>query len=1289
MAFKQKQTSFEDFIKEFFKAPEKLPPHFLNEVFALYIKNKQRTLTNIVISPPDGAASDASILSTYVAGGEEALLDVKGVNTTVNLEDLVTNPLGLAKAIGVETLKDVLNSDAIAEDRRSDVFEGLTAGNLYIGDRDLSEPTNSSVKALRKMGLSIVDKSDLIRTVGGQTKSAIQLLGTPDAFGPKQYLSDDTEDRQVLEQNKNRESQYKSYKALAGNLTGLAGYMEANKTRASYYKQSVISYNRIAASELGIDLDKVLPAKTGRVFDGKKFETQLSEGAFKTALLEQATTHGFTNINEALEDLLTDDSKLKKALNLGNDPKSLRLWANLDAETKDFARGFLRSEFVNQEFYQKLRLTPTAKTAFELDVESNPLFANMAKTQYPHPSKGQADSDLKTGIIDREGQKRALEAQLRLKISEPKVVSKISEAAALHREREELNALEAQLGLSAGSISNLSDSRIPISEKRRITAERTKASASARERWLSATKASNISHNLFFASTTKDILQKIENGQFLQTAIISTKALALLPFTSSKWGSPAEYTQYLDKFGIGKAMTEYVKVKNNVAAATGLAFEVNDPSKLKGLAKMFPDSFNDSSVWVGWERPKAGAVTQGRPALQWTQARIKPGTAEGLFGEWGLHDTLREAWGTSGQQLKEFGFVDFNQYNPATLLQDKIKANDFLHKIHLAGQNVASGIPPTTEFEMLAKAMGLTNAESLRALGDNLTKLTDPVNGGFQFLDFMANPNNHPGGFPLDKSKRWSFLNRMVKEGKDQQFLKPFAGILNKYNRTANALYTFLYREILWGGYAGKNIMIKGISSMLAPFRPMLQGLGFGEEALIGSAVQSWGIVKWFNGIGNKFYNLAANPSMATSLTSKFLTNVLGKTILQSLGFLASGVGGILTGGLSYVIAAFGGVAFNFGKNILSGNLSQAFSQAGKEIQEKIRSISKLAGGIILGAVSCVTLPFIFVIAIVAMPAPLEPSTGGAPYADIITSKKVDVNKTAVLSGNTIEYTISIINITDQSTDPELQPQDITITEFTDNLIYTKSCTSGGGTVDVLTDATYGTITLPTLSTLPKTTLAPGEKMDIGPFRLLNVTQSDGTYLNSVEVIVADDEGKKAEASASTDIGEGGCLKCPSGWPTQPFILTQGANVPGKNRHNNAEALDLSAVTGQAVKATHNGTAYIGDINNCEGSNCLYGNYVKITSPTGFSSIYAHLSDFEFATSRDVNAGEIIGYVGSTGNSSGPHLHYEFKDTSSQCIPGEDLRMNYLGDSKYPESYIPENIPNPNCYGPASCNMSR
>ncbi len=85
------------------------------------------------------------------------------------------------------------------------------------------------------------------------------------------------------------------------------------------------------------------------------------------------------------------------------------------------------------------------------------------------------------------------------------------------------------------------------------------------------------------------------------------------------------------------------------------------------------------------------------------------------------------------------------------------------------------------------------------------------------------------------------------------------------------------------------------------------------------------------------------------------------------------------------------------------------------------------------------------------------------------------------------------------------------------------------------------------------------------------------------------------------------------------------------------KGVDFAAPTGTPIYAGGNGIVeYVG-------RNGGYGNYIRIRHNNGYKTAYAHLSNYKKGISKGVrvNQGEVIGYVGSTGNSTGPHLHYE------------------------------------------------
>jgi len=101
------------------------------------------------------------------------------------------------------------------------------------------------------------------------------------------------------------------------------------------------------------------------------------------------------------------------------------------------------------------------------------------------------------------------------------------------------------------------------------------------------------------------------------------------------------------------------------------------------------------------------------------------------------------------------------------------------------------------------------------------------------------------------------------------------------------------------------------------------------------------------------------------------------------------------------------------------------------------------------------------------------------------------------------------------------------------------------------------------------------------------------------------------------------------------------------------KGVDYSAAIGTPVKTTGDGKIVF------RGEKNGYGNVVEIDHGTKYSSLYAHLSGFKsgLKVGSSIKQGEVIGYVGWTGLSTGPHLHYEFRvnevarDPNSIVVP--------------------------------------
>ena len=112
--------------------------------------------------------------------------------------------------------------------------------------------------------------------------------------------------------------------------------------------------------------------------------------------------------------------------------------------------------------------------------------------------------------------------------------------------------------------------------------------------------------------------------------------------------------------------------------------------------------------------------------------------------------------------------------------------------------------------------------------------------------------------------------------------------------------------------------------------------------------------------------------------------------------------------------------------------------------------------------------------------------------------------------------------------------------------------------------------------------------------------------------------------------GGGWVVPCSYTSITSPFGYRVAPTTGASTYH---QGVDLDTGTGWSVVATRAGTAYTG-----YGS--AAGNYITIDHHDGFKSIYMHLNGFAIRNGTNVAAGQLIGYTGSSGVSTGDHLHF-------------------------------------------------
>jgi murein DD-endopeptidase MepM/ murein hydrolase activator NlpD len=118
-----------------------------------------------------------------------------------------------------------------------------------------------------------------------------------------------------------------------------------------------------------------------------------------------------------------------------------------------------------------------------------------------------------------------------------------------------------------------------------------------------------------------------------------------------------------------------------------------------------------------------------------------------------------------------------------------------------------------------------------------------------------------------------------------------------------------------------------------------------------------------------------------------------------------------------------------------------------------------------------------------------------------------------------------------------------------------------------------------------------------------------------------------------------GRLTSPFGWRNDP--------ISGVQRHH--AALDLAAAMGTPVKASMDGRVSV------VGLNATYGKYIILVHANGFQTMYAHLSATSVKQGAAVSQGSKIGEVGSTGYSTGPHLHFAIYKNGRALNPLELL----------------------------------
>ena len=158
----------------------------------------------------------------------------------------------------------------------------------------------------------------------------------------------------------------------------------------------------------------------------------------------------------------------------------------------------------------------------------------------------------------------------------------------------------------------------------------------------------------------------------------------------------------------------------------------------------------------------------------------------------------------------------------------------------------------------------------------------------------------------------------------------------------------------------------------------------------------------------------------------------------------------------------------------------------------------------------------------------------------------------------------------------------------------------------------------------------------------------------AIDAQVAADEAAYAAEAAASGGGTGQFI-----WPESPHYISQyygcspypfelyWPSCPTKHFHS---GLDIAEPYGTPVMAADNGV--VSEYSTC----CGYGNYIVLTHGNGYVTYYGHLSGFNVANGQLVVRGQVIAFEGSSGNSTGPHLHFEIRYQGAYTDP-----CSYLG----------------------------
>lgn len=179
--------------------------------------------------------------------------------------------------------------------------------------------------------------------------------------------------------------------------------------------------------------------------------------------------------------------------------------------------------------------------------------------------------------------------------------------------------------------------------------------------------------------------------------------------------------------------------------------------------------------------------------------------------------------------------------------------------------------------------------------------------------------------------------------------------------------------------------------------------------------------------------------------------------------------------------------------------------------------------------------------------------------------------------------------------------------------------------------------------------MEPLDGTDLGP---IDDTSIDGSLLavedrtRELESALMDEEASLQEVRRYLDDRASLTRAHPGVWPVRGWLTSRYGyrNLHGEGRRLHA-GIDIAAPRGTPVVASGDGhVAY-------SGYHTAYGNLVVIDHGYGLSTKYAHMSRLHVRVGQRIRRGDLIGRVGSTGRSTGPHMHFEVHQDGTAVNP--------------------------------------